>query len=187
MASGIDIIARGLGARGLAEGLRANHRLDLLPNGLVYKGAVDYYDDLPSEASVGSVYTVKYKGSSGSVADGSEYVYGEYGGENQWIKLGPDLPNMDSLMAYTEVYDINVEVQNGTASGAEFVETGSSPATVIITADEGCVLPDEITVNNQTGSSGSAGVVWSYNDETGEITLSNAVGDVDIVITCEAE
>lgn len=187
MASGIDIIARGLGARGLAEGLRANHRLDVLPNGLVYIGAVDYYDDLPNDAAVGSVYTVKYKGSSGYITDGSEYVYGEYGGENQWIKLGPEFPNLDSLMAYTEVHDINVNIQNGTASGAEFVEATVFPTTVTITADSGYVLPDEITVNDQTGSSGSVGVVWSYDSSTGDIDLSNASGPIDIIVVCETE
>lgn len=58
--------------------------------GITYKGAVDYYSSLPSNASVGDAYTVKYKGSSGTDPDGSEYVWGRYEGTNQWIKLGSD-------------------------------------------------------------------------------------------------
>ena len=58
--------------------------------GITYKGAVNYYSSLPSNASVGDAYTVKYKGSSGTDPDGSEYVWGNYEGTNQWIKLGAD-------------------------------------------------------------------------------------------------
>ena len=40
--------------------------------GLRYKGAVNYYSDLPNNAEIGDAYTVLYAGSSGSVADGTE-------------------------------------------------------------------------------------------------------------------
>ena len=86
----VDIIARGLAANGLAGANLANQRLDMLPNGMVYIGEVNYYNDLPNDAEVGSVYSVKYSGESGSNPDGTEYVYGLYEGENQWIKLGAE-------------------------------------------------------------------------------------------------
>lgn len=41
---------------------------------LIYKGAVDYYDDLPSNAELGDCYTVRYKGNSGTELFGAEYV-----------------------------------------------------------------------------------------------------------------
>ena len=94
MAIGIDTIARGLGAKGLQEANRANARLDALPKGLVYRGAVDYYNDLPSGAEVGDTYTVKYKGSSGSIPDGNEYAWGDNGGTNAWIKIGKDYESL---------------------------------------------------------------------------------------------
>lgn len=59
-----------------------------LPKGLVYKGAVDYYSNLPNNANVGDTYTVKYKDSSGSVPDGNEYAWGKYDNINQWILIG---------------------------------------------------------------------------------------------------
>lgn len=63
-----------------------------LPNGLVYKGAVDYYSDLPgADQTVGDCYTVRYKGTSGTVPDGTEYAWGPVGGVNQWVPVGPDI------------------------------------------------------------------------------------------------
>ncbi len=63
-----------------------------LPNGLVYKGAVAYFDNLPtSQVEIGDCYTVKYKGSTGTEADGTEYAWGTFEGVNQWIPVGPDI------------------------------------------------------------------------------------------------
>lgn len=62
--------------------------------GLVYQGAVNYYSELNSVAKeVGYTYTVKYKGESGTVPDGTEYAWGEYDGLMQWIALGPNIMN----------------------------------------------------------------------------------------------
>ena len=84
----VDIIARGLGANGLAEANRANTRLDMLPRGMVYIGEVDYYKDLPATAEIGSVYSIKYKGETGTEPSGDEYVWGVYEGTEQWIQIG---------------------------------------------------------------------------------------------------
>ena len=61
-----------------------------LPNGLVYRGEVNYYNLLPSNPEVGDCYSVKYKGISGTIPDGSEYAWGNSVGTNTWIKLGPE-------------------------------------------------------------------------------------------------
>ena len=45
-----------------------------LGKGIVYKGAVNYYNDLPNNASAGDCYSVLYKGSSGNISSGLEYV-----------------------------------------------------------------------------------------------------------------
>lgn len=58
--------------------------------GLKYKGAVNYYSDLPNDAEIGDAYTVLYAGSSGTVPDGTEYVWGELNGTAQWIDFSKD-------------------------------------------------------------------------------------------------
>lgn len=62
--------------------------LESLKNGIKYIGQVNYYKNLPTIADVGHAYTVKYKGESGTVEDGSEYVWGKYDEVYQWIKIG---------------------------------------------------------------------------------------------------
>lgn len=47
-----------------------------LMGGVHYRGQVDYYDNLPNDPEEGDSYTVKYAGSSGTVADGTEYTWG---------------------------------------------------------------------------------------------------------------
>jgi len=47
-----------------------------LVGGVHYKGSVNYYADLPNNASEGDAYTVKYLGTSGTDIDGGEYVWG---------------------------------------------------------------------------------------------------------------
>ncbi|MGN0615181.1 hypothetical protein [Ruminococcus flavefaciens] len=58
--------------------------------GLKYKGAVNYYSDLPNDAEIGDAYTVLYAGSSGTVPDGTEYVWGELNNTAQWIDFSKD-------------------------------------------------------------------------------------------------
>ena len=79
------------------------------PKGMIYKGAVDYYSDLPSNAEVGDVYTVKYEGTTGEVPLGVEYGWGTYEGTNQWIDLGPDLSRYQPLL----VSGTNIKTING--------------------------------------------------------------------------
>lgn len=70
--------------------------------GLKYKGAVNYYNDLPNDAEIGDAYTVLYAGSSGTVPDGTEYVWGELNGTAQWIDFSKDTytkADVDALLA----------------------------------------------------------------------------------------
>lgn len=103
-----------------------------LPKGVIYKGAVDYYNDLPTtDVEVGDCYTVKYKGTSGTDPDGSEYVYGPDGGTNTWIKLGSE----DELFRCTYGTTTYQEISDAIAAGhlpvciynnAEYVYVGLS-------------------------------------------------------------
>lgn len=63
-----------------------------LGKGIVYKGAVSYYNDLPNNPTEGDCYTVLYKGTTGTATYNMEYVWGKIvaSGSYSWIKLGPD-------------------------------------------------------------------------------------------------
>ena len=63
-----------------------------IPRALTYKGAVDYYSDLPAGGMlIGDTYTVKYEGDSGTKLSGAEYAWSLLDGTYQWVFVGPDL------------------------------------------------------------------------------------------------
>ena len=68
-----------------------------LGKGIVYKGAVNYYNDLPNNATIGDCYSILYKGSSGSDPSGLEYVWGKVNGQGSasWIQLGADINDFE--------------------------------------------------------------------------------------------
>lgn len=83
-----------------------------LPKGVVYKGSVDYYTNLPGDASLGDCYSVMYKGTSGTTAYGAEYVWGVNTSTStqEWIKIGEDADLSDyATITYVNsiVGDIN--------------------------------------------------------------------------------
>lgn len=42
--------------------------------GITYKGAVNYYNNLPQDAEIGDCYSVLYEGTSGTIPSGAEYI-----------------------------------------------------------------------------------------------------------------
>lgn len=62
-----------------------SQKIEGIVGGIHYKGAVNYYANLPTNAKEGDAYTVKYAGSTGTVADGTEYVWGKMDGVLSWI------------------------------------------------------------------------------------------------------
>lgn len=81
-----------------------------LPKALVYKGAVNYYADLPTEGvEVGHCYTVLYQGTSGTKKDGTEYAWGAYEGGYAWIPYGPD---MEEIFAHIADGTIHVTAED---------------------------------------------------------------------------
>ena len=103
MANGIDIIARGLAGSGLTAANLANARIDALPKGVVYKGVVNYYSDLPNNAELGDMYTIKYQGDSGAVPSGAEYVWTTYENVDQWIQI---TDSIDSELSPTSEHPV---------------------------------------------------------------------------------
>lgn len=107
-----------------------------LPKGVSYKGSVDYYNDLPSSSvEVGDCYTVKYKGTSGTDPDGTEYVYGPDGGTNTWIPLGPENPE-STTNKVTEITDQSTNTEYPSAAAVNsFVAEGLPYLTTAPTED----------------------------------------------------
>lgn len=136
-----DLVARGLAkkAQGVAE--LANARLDALPNGIVYRGAVNYLADLDNlAAEIGDAYTVKYKGTGGTTPDGSEYVYGMYEGEPAWIPFGkeelPPEPAFDSTKSYVLKLSPNSDGDGWETTWVEDVDSEHQHVAVMLTEEE---------------------------------------------------
>lgn len=83
--------------------------ISLIPKGLVYRGAYNYFSELPTNAKESEVYTVKYKGTSGTEPDGNEYAWGEYEGTLQWIPLGVDSYTKKEIDEMYDEISYNVE------------------------------------------------------------------------------
>ena len=62
----------------------AGAAVEPLTTGMTYKGAVDYYGDLPASPAVGDLYLVRYQGSSGTAQLNARYVWGPVNGTNAW-------------------------------------------------------------------------------------------------------
>lgn len=79
-----------------------------LMGGVHYRGSVNYYANLPDDAQEGDSYTVKYAGTSGSIADGTEYTWG-YDTDLEdytWISFSKDAyskSETDNLLAAEQI------------------------------------------------------------------------------------
>lgn len=76
--------------------------------GISYKGAVNYYNDLPDDASIGDCYSVLYQGTSGTTPSGFEYVWGtDSSGSDSWIQLGANSANSENIINKVTSIDEN--------------------------------------------------------------------------------
>lgn len=91
----MDIVTLTLAKKGAKQ--YTDNAIAELGKGIVYKGAVNYYNDLPNNAAIGDCYSVLYKGSSGSNPSGLEYVWGKVSGQGSasWIQLGADISDFE--------------------------------------------------------------------------------------------
>ena len=80
----MDIVTLALAKKGAKE--YTDSVVEGLGRGVVYKGAVNYYNNLPNNASEGDAYTVRYKGTSGTTAFNAEFVKVS----TEWVQLGPE-------------------------------------------------------------------------------------------------
>ena len=137
-------------------------------NGLQYRGAVDYYADLENVArKVGYVYTVLYQGESGTVPDGTEYVWGEYQDVLQWIPLGPDISGKADKVA---------NPTNGHFAGLDengnLTDSGKGPNDFYTSADRGAI--NGIAALDQSGCVPSS-----------QLPVSAGVNNMELRITTE--
>lgn len=68
----MDVVTLALAKKGAKQ--YTDEAIAGLGKGIIYKGAVNYYADLPNNATIGDCYSVLYKGTSGSVSSGAEYI-----------------------------------------------------------------------------------------------------------------
>ena len=73
--------------------------IDDIGRGISYRGAVNYYDDLPQDAEIGDCYSVLYEGTSGTTPSGAEYIWGKVNDSDtaEWIKLGEEIDLTDYI------------------------------------------------------------------------------------------
>lgn len=76
----MDIVTLTLAKKGAKQYI--DEAIAGLGKGIIYKGAVNYYNDLPNNASIGDCYSILYKGISGTVPSGIEYVWGKVNGQS---------------------------------------------------------------------------------------------------------
>lgn len=151
--------------------------INLIPKGLVYRGAYNYFSELPTNAKEGEVYTVKYKGTSGTEPGGNEYAWGEYEGTLQWIPLGVDSytkKEIDEQRSSIESDILNAQniVIDYTAStpreklftfsrftyGLSAMNTGA----LLVTLYDWSTLPTETNKSNLYLVSWSGGISYNY-------------------------
>lgn len=87
----MDVVTLALAKKGAKQ--YTDEVIEGIGRGISYKGAVNYYNDLPNNAAIGDCYSVLYKGTSGSVSSGAEYIWGKVNnqGSATWIQLGEDV------------------------------------------------------------------------------------------------
>ena len=76
----MDIVTLTLAKKGAKK--YTDEVVEGLGKGIVYKGAVDYYNNLPNNASIGDCYSILYKGTSGTDPSGLEYIWGKINGQS---------------------------------------------------------------------------------------------------------
>lgn len=74
-----------------------------LGTGVIYKGAVNYYNNLPNNAAEGNAYTVKYKGTTGTTPLNVEFVKIS----TEWVQLAPE--NMSEELGDITTLTTNVK------------------------------------------------------------------------------
>jgi hypothetical protein len=152
-----------------------------LPKGVVYRGAVSYYADLPSDPAVGDAYTVMYKGTSGNRVSRREYAWGRYQDVLQWIPFGPDDPVEVTIASgdtvaladntlYTGANIVTLTMTMSEAVSCHFKFTTAAAGTIAITFPVGTLFQNGIApefVNSKTYEIDFDGLACNYCSYSG--------------------
>ena len=108
----MDLVVLSLAKKGAKQ--YTDEAIEGIGRGIIYKGAVNYYADLPNNATIGDCYSVLYKGTSGSVSSGAEYIWGKINnqGSATWIQLGEDVDTSTFEKISNKVTSINANSTN---------------------------------------------------------------------------
>ena len=158
-----------------------------LPKGVVYRGSVNYYADLPNTAELGDCYTVVYKGATGTESSGAEYVWGLNTATNirEWIKIGEEI----DLSEYATENWVNEQISDFLPDAETYktAELTEGQITDVIgvsdikikgqTSQAGEPTPDSpVDVNVVSGSN----VINIYNGQTLSKELPLDLGSVEL-------
>lgn len=96
----MDVVTLALAKKGAKQ--YTDTAINNLPKGVVYRGSVNYFKDLPNDAEIGECYSVLYEGETGSKPLGIEYVWGlnTATSTEEWIAFGPDLSDYVKFTNY---------------------------------------------------------------------------------------
>lgn len=110
---------------------------------------------------------------------GASYAYDDTTGAISLSNPTGNVAISATCPAVTASFTITGNITNGTLTGATSV-TGDNTVTCTIVPSAGYTLPAsaDLTVTGATGT---------YNDQTGEISISHASADITVTATCPAE
>ena len=158
-----------------------------LPKGVVYRGSVNYYADLPNTAELGDCYTVIYKGATGTESSGAEYVWGLNTATNirEWIKIGEEI----DLSEYATENWVNEQI-------SDFLPDAETYKTAELTEGQitDVIGVNDIIIKGQTSQNGTptpdspkdidvvsgSNVINIYNGQTLSKELPLDLGSVEL-------
>lgn len=159
----IDLIARGMANSALENSDTAIERVDQLPNGIHFVGAVDSVSDLPAGANIGDTYIIS--------GVGSQYTWGVKDEEEQWIENGRQLADVAKTGSYNDLLD-KPEIPEYLAS-KEYVDNAVSGKQDTLTAGANIQIR-----NNIISATGGGGGIT----EDGKTIIINEAGYAETAV-----
>lgn len=141
-----------------------------------------FYGNLPKKTGYDYPSSISIKAGSSTVSS-SRYSYNSTSGSFsiQSSAFSSSTSSITVTANYeAERYSVSAEIQRGDVSYS------GSPAyeqsfTIQIVPDDGYAYPDSVRVTNGTASTG-----WTYDPDTGIVTISSVKGAIKITGTCDA-
>lgn len=146
-----------------------------------YKGSVDYKSQLPTNASNGDVYNVKYAGTSGTTPDGTNYAY--VAADKSWDALGgvADLSGyvtQDEYSEYKESVGQSLEtIDHNFTDLRTAIDKNASDITTLSSTHTSEIERVEGEIAKKTG------IYTSTDTVVEKVNIGNTVSDGEVAIT----